>query len=442
MFNTRRIRRDRMSDEKSMKRWIVVVGALMIQLALGSLYAFSIFTSPLSESLSYASASFEILGIFATAIAVFAVTVIPAGRLQDKIGPRAVATVGGFVVGAGYLMASQFTGNIVMMYVSYGVVGGIGLGLGYVCPLAAAVKWFPDKKGLVSGIAVAGFGAGAFLFTQVGKAFISDYGLSSAMLYLGIVFLTMVVVGAQLLVNPPAGWAPRGYKPAVGLNSNGERMKTDYHFREMIKTKSFLLLWLMFALSATAGLMMIGNVKNLGIYLDPSKSTMVVLEAQTIAGILALFNASGRIGWGKLSDRLGQTTTLKMMFLMQAIILFAAAGFLSLKPEGELVQFLGLTSLASLVGFTFGGNFALFPSITCEYYGTKNMGSNYGYVFTSYGFAGVMGALIPGVLAGSQSGFVYVFIAVGIASFVAFGLAMLTRRPEGVEAACDLPSKV
>ena len=412
----------------------------MIQLALGSLYAFSIFTSPLSDSLGHASASFWILGIFAAAIAVFAVTVIPAGRLQDRKGPRLVATVGGLVVGASYLMASMSTENLAMMYLSYGVVGGIGIGLGYVCPLAAAVKWFPDKKGLVSGIAVAGFGAGAFVFTQVGKAFISDYGLGSTMLYLGIIFMSMVVLGAQLLVNPPAGWVPKGYKPAVSLNGNGERRKTDYHYSEMVRTKSFPLLWLMFALSATAGLMMISNVKNLGIYLDPSKSTMVVAEAQTIAGVLALFNASGRIGWGRLSDRLGQTSTLKIMFLMQAVILFAAAGFFALKPEGELVQFLGLTSLASLVGFTFGGNFSLFPSITCEYYGTKNMGNNYGYVFTSYGFAGVLGALIPGILAGSQSGFVYVFIAVGVASLAAFGFAMVTRQPEAAEAACELTS--
>jgi len=252
--------------------------------------------------------------------------------------------------------------------------------------------------------------------------------------------MSMVVLGAQLLVNPPAGWAPKGYNPAVSLNGNGERRKTDYHYSEMVRTKSFPLLWLMFALSATAGLMMISNVKNLGIYLDPSKSTMVVAEAQTIAGILALFNASGRIGWGRLSDRLGQTSTLKIMFLMQAVILFAAAGFFALKPEGELVQFLGLTSLASLVGFTFGGNFSLFPSITCEYYGTKNMGNNYGYVFTSYGFAGVLGALIPGILAGSQSGFVYVFIAVGVASLAAFGFAMVTRQPEAAEAACELTS--
>lgn len=404
---------------------------MMIQLALGSLYAFSIFTSPLSESLGYASSSFQILGIFAVAIAVFAVTVIPAGRLQDKRGPRMVATVGGFVVGVSYLLASVSTKDILFMYLSYGVIGGIGIGFGYVCPLAAAVKWFPDKKGLVSGIAVAGFGAGAFIFTQLGKALISDLGLGPALFYLGIIFMAMVVIGAQLLTNPPAGWMPEGYIPPK--NGNGDRRKVDFTQREMLRTRSFYLLWLMFALSATAGLMMISNVKNLAIYLDSSKTMMVVAEFQIIAGILALFNASGRIGWGKISDRIGRTATLKLMFLFQAAVLFAAAGFFWVRPQNEIVQFFGLTSLASLVGFTFGGNFALFPSLTADYYGTKNMGNNYGYVFTSYGLAGVLGALIPGVLAGAQSGFVYVFIAVGAASLAAFAAATVTKAPVQME---------
>jgi len=422
--------RDTMEQGKTGNRWIVVGGALMVQLALGAVYAFSIFTSPLADSLGHPAASFQILGIFATSIAVFAVTVIFAGRIQDGRGPRIVATIGGFVYGAGYLLASVSTENLAMMYLSYGVAGGVGLGLGYVCPLAAALKWFPDKKGFVGGIAVAGFGAGAFLFTQVGKMLISETGLSGGFFYLGLIFTLMVVLGAQLLTNPPAGWIPKGYDPNSSSNGNG---KVDYTQREMLRTRSFLSLWLMFALSGTAGLMMISNVKNVAIYLDPTKATMVVAEFQLIAGILALFNGAGRIAWGSVSDRIGRIRTLRLMFVIQAVVLFGVAGFLTVKPSGELLQFMGLTAFASLVGFTFGGNFALFPSITFEYFGPKNMGNNYGYVFTSYGFAGALGALIPGVLAGSQDGFVYVFVAVGIASLVALGVAMTTHPPAAAD---------
>ncbi len=424
-------------ETRQMNRWIVVVGALTIQLALGSLYAFSIFTSPLSESLGEPATSFQILGIFAAAIAVFAVTVIFAGKIQDKKGPRVVATFGGLILGAGYMLSSLATENMALIYLTFGVIGGIGLGFGYVCPLAAGVKWFPDRRGLVSGIAVAGFGAGAFIFTQVGKTLISETGLENAFIFLGLIYMAMVLVGAQLLTNPPAGWSPKGYVPKVSSDSNH---KKEFTQREMIKTRSFMMLWIMFALSGTAGLMMISNVKNLGIYLDPSKTTMVVAEFQTIAGILALFNAGGRIGWGRLSDRLGRTMTLRLMFIMQAIVLFAAAGFFALKPEGEMIQFIGLTGFASLVGFTFGGNFALFPSITGDYFGTTNFGNNYGYVFTSYGLAGVLGALIPGLLAGSQTGFVYVFVAVGVASLAAFGIAMVTKAPRVVMDPIPMPS--
>lgn len=400
----------------------------MIQLALGAVYAFSIFTGPLSETLGHARTSFYILGIFGTAIAVFAITMIVAGRLQDKRGPRVVATLGGLVYGAGYIVASFFTENIAMLYVSYGIIGGIGLGLGYVCPLAAVVKWFPDKKGLVSGIAVAGFGAGAFIFTQVGKYIInaSDDGLSNAFLYLGLIFIAMVVAGAQLLRNPPVGWMPKGFNP----DSKHNGQVVDYDWHEMVKSRSFILLNMMFLLSATAGLMMIGNVSNVAAYLDPSKTMLVVAQAPTIAGVLALFNGAGRIGWGKVSDILGRNKTMRLVFLIQALILFGAAAFVWAKPADEMLQFIGLTAFASAIGFTFGGNFALFPSATADYFGTKNLGVNYGLVFTGYGAAGVLGSLIPSLLAGSDDGFTWVFVAVGIASLVTFAMAMVIRPPQ------------
>lgn len=427
-----------MSEKKEHNRWIVVVGALLIQLALGSLYAFSIFTSPLSASLGYKSTSFWILGIFSTAIGVFAITMIVAGKIQDRKGPRTVAAVGGAIVAGSYMLASFFTDSIAMIYLSYGVIGGIGIGLAYVCPLAAAVKWFPDKKGLVTGIAVAGFGAGAFIFTQVGKFFITEYGLDSAFLYLGLIFLAMIVGGSFLLINPPAGWLPKGYVPPV--NTNGANNKVDFGWRETIRTRSFVMLWLMFALAATAGLMLISNTKNVAKYLDPDEGAMVVAQAQTIAGILALFNGGGRIAWGKISDKLGRTSTMKLMYLTQGIVLVAAAGFCYLQPAGDILPFLGLTALASLVGFCFGGNFALMPSTTSDYFGAKNFGMNYGLVFTGYGVAGVLGGLIPGVLAGAGSGFVWVFLAVGVASFAAFGVAMFTRAPEVKEVETPVPT--
>lgn len=400
----------------------------MIQLALGAVYAFSIFTSPLSDTLGYDSKSFHILGIFSASIAVFAVTMIFAGRIQDRRGPRIVATVGGLTYGVGYILAAFSTDSLAMMYISYGGIAGVGLGLGYVCPLAAAVKWFPDKKGLVAGIAVAGFGAGAFLFTQIGNWMIDSpsLGLGDAFLYLGLIFTLMVVGGAQLLRDPPKGWLPKGYVPPV----NHGRHNGEFEWREIVKTRQFFMLFSMFLLSATAGLMMIANVKNIAQYLDSSGTLLVVAQFQTIAGVIALFNGAGRIAWGKVSDILGRGSTMKIMFLIQTVILFSAAGFLAAKPSGEIVQFVGLTALASAVGFTFGGNFALFPSTTAEYFGTKNLGMNYGLVFNGYGAAGVVGGLIPGLMAGAEDGFVWVFVAIGVASLASLLLAVMVRPPK------------
>jgi OFA family oxalate/formate antiporter-like MFS transporter len=156
---------------------------------------------------------------------------------------------------------------------------------------------------------------------------------------------------------------------------------------------------------------------------------LVVAQAQTIAGILALFNGAGRIGWGKVSDHLGRNKTMRLVFLVQAFVLFGAAVFVWAKPSGELVQFIGLTAFASAIGFTFGGNFALFPSATADYFGTRNLGVNYGLVFTGYGAAGILGSLIPGLLAGSGGSFTWVFVAVGIASLVTFAMALIIKPP-------------
>lgn len=203
----------------------------------------------------------------------------------------------------------------------------------------------------------------------------------------------------------------------------------EYDWRETIRTRQFFMLFTMFLLSATAGLMMIANVRNLAQYLDPSGSLLVVAQFQTIAGMIALFNGAGRIVWGRASDSLGRANTMKVMFLMQAMVLLAAAGFLMVRPSGEIVQFTGLTLLASAVGFTFGGNFAIFPSTTAEYFGTKNMGINYGLVFNGYGVAGVVGGLIPGFMAATEDGFAWVFVVVALASFAAFCIALVTKPP-------------
>jgi OFA family oxalate/formate antiporter-like MFS transporter len=430
-----------MGEEKQVNRWVRVIGAILIQMALGSIYAWSIFNKPLASDLGEPSKSLQVLGIFATSLAGFGLFVSVGGKLQDRSGPRNIAILSGVIYAIGYIISSQFTDNIAMMYVGYGVLGA-GVGIGYSAALTCCVKWFPDKRGLISGLAVAGFGAGTFVFAQVGQFIINSgttdaIGLSNAYLYLGLIFLAMVVGGAFLLCNPPSGYCPAGWSPP--LSGSGSTAKKQFTPREMVRSKSFILLWIMFALSATCGLMMIGNVSNVAqnfedFYANANPSTfnsatqnvLVTAQIATITGVLAIFNGAGRIAWGMISDKIGRLKTMKVMFVVQALILFMAAAFVMSKPTDENMVFIGVTAIVSLEGFCFGGNFALFPPTTTEFFGTTHLGSNYGIVFTSYAVGGVIGGLMPGIVKG---GFEWVFIATAVGSLVAFLIAWIAKAP-------------
>jgi OFA family oxalate/formate antiporter-like MFS transporter len=422
-------------QERLPNRWIRVIGAVLIQLALGSIYAWSIFNKPLASAdyLDENAKSLAILGIFATSLAGFGLFVSVGGRLQDKYGPRKIAMVAGVIYAIAYVLSWQMVENLPGMYVAYALLGA-GVGIGYSCPLACCVKWFPDKRGLISGIAVAGFGAGTFIFAQVGTFIIgsapyADLGL--AYLVLGVIFLIMVLVGAMLLCDPPTGYCPSGWTPP--LQGAGSTAKKQFRVREMIHTKSFVMIWIMFVLSATCGLMMVGNISNVAnsfkeFMPDPDADILATQASNValLAGIYAIFNGTGRVAWGFFSDKLGRTKAMKIMFLVQAVGLFASAAFVLSKPTDESLQFIGLAVFDSWVGFCFGGNFALFPPITSEYFGTKFFGSNYGIVFTSYAVGGVIGGLMPGIIKG---GFEWVFIVTGIGSVVAFLIATMTKPP-------------
>ncbi|MFX0172964.1 MAG: OFA family MFS transporter [Candidatus Hodarchaeota archaeon] len=406
-----------MSEIKVFNRYLVMLGAVIAQLCLGSIYAWTIFQTALYNNTPYQWDKLLTQLPFSVGLASFALFMIFAGKWQDKVGPTKVATVGGILLGLGYILAGMVDiitpGNELLgflwLIVSYGVIGGAGIGFAYVCPIAALVKWFPDLKGLITGIAVAGFGAGALIFTQVETALIPDDGqVGTAFFLLGILYLVAVVGAAQLLQNPPAGWTPESYvKTDTQTLSTG---KKDIGPSNMIKTPEFWLLWGMFVLAAAAGLMTIGNVKSFVI--DQNSAIDAVLAA-TIAGILSIFNAAGRIVWGAVSDRIGRTITMILMFATLGVSMF----FFGIQTE-----VLTLTIGAALIGFCFGGNFALFPSATADYFGTKNLGSNYGLVFTAYGVAGILGPFLAGIMVYAD-----VFPLLGFLSFLALALAIFTE---------------
>ncbi|MDD5111212.1 MAG: OFA family MFS transporter [Candidatus Altiarchaeota archaeon] len=398
-------------------RWLVVAGALLVQLCLGAIYSWSIFVEPLKKAFGYSTTETQI--IFSVALASFALVMIFAGRLQDRIGPRIVATAGGIVLGLGYALASFTNGNFIALTLTVGLIGGAGIGLGYVCPIAACVKWFPDKRGMVTGLAVAGFGAGAWLFQIVGSSLIESEpvlsaGLMKAFLYLGGIFFLTVVVGAQLLKNPPAGWLPEGWTPPAKKTPAGA--VEDYNWNEMLKTKQFWMLWLSFTFAATAGLMVIGILKPFGIWAGLDK-----LTAGSAVGILALFNGAGRILWGTASDKIGRSKSMAFMFILQAAMMLV---LIKMGSSGLL-----LAIASAWVGFNFGGNFALFPSATADYFGTKNVGVNYGFVFTAYGVAGIIGPILGGQVFDMTGNYKWAFIPTGILCAIAAVISLMLKHP-------------
>ena len=298
---------------------------------------------------------------------------IPAGRMQDKIGPRIVATIGGILVGIGLILASRTTSP--MGYVlGFGVLAGAGIGFGYASATPPAVKWFPAAKtGLIAGLVVSGFGLASVYAAPLAKWLTTSYGLPTMVLAFGVGFLVVVVGLAQLLTPPAAGYVPPGSPPAEAAGSD---RKEDFSPGEMLRTWQFYVLWFMYACGAGAGLMIISKLAKIA--LDQAGLSLGFV----LVAVLAVGNGAGRIAAGMLSDRIGRKTTLFTCFAIQAVLII----LLSLTSEGGfLAQPAVLALLSALIGANYGANLALFPSITKDYYGLKNFGVNYGLVFTAWG---------------------------------------------------------
>jgi OFA family oxalate/formate antiporter-like MFS transporter len=421
-----------MSEGKLMNRWLVVLGAIMIQLALGAIYAWSVFTTDLQKA-PYNFSKTNTQVVFSVELAAFAFVMIVAGRMQARFPPRRVAILGGLVMGCGY-MASWLVGPSFIGHVlTIGLIGGTGIGLGYVVPIAVGVKWFPDKKGLLSGLAVAGFGFGALLWVKLAGAWghlIDRMGVANVFLVYGIAFAVIVLIGSTWMVNPPAGYKPPGWNPPAPAPGKASGA-VDISSSDMLRTPQFFAIWVMFFCGAMAGLMVIGVIKlfstetliHAGLTDDAAKAA-----AETAMGVcFALANGFGRIAWGMMSDKFGRKLSLFAMFVVQGIVmlLFYPAGF-----HEEL-----LYVAATLAGFNFGGCFALFPAATADFFGNRNVGPNYGWVFTSYGIGGIVGPIVAGKFgdfarsSGRIDQWLTPFILVGVACLVAAVLALTLKPP-------------
>ncbi|HDS31096.1 MAG TPA: MFS transporter [Firmicutes bacterium] len=440
------------SNKPLMNRWLVVIGAILIQLCLGAIYAWSVYTAALTKAVEeggmYGMTKSESQLPFAIGLATFALLMPFAGNWQKKSGPKVVAVTGGILLGLGYILAGIMGGNLLTQVILIGLLGGAGIGLAYVCPIAVGVKWFPDKKGLITGLAVAGFGFGATIWVKVAGGmfgwaglmntlnfdFCANSGVQSTWFIYGIAYAVIVLIGSIWMVNPPDDYKPAGWEPPPP-SATAATGAVEFNQWQMLKTPQFYMLWFCFIAGATAGLMTIGVIKLFGI--DALQTTGVGLEAakgyaDTAMGVFyALANGIGRILWGMISDKIGRNRAIFLMCLIQGLAM------LSFFFVGKWVW--GLWIWAIIIGFNFGGNFALYPAATADYFGNKNVGVNYGWMFLAYGVGGIVGPFVLtnrftdlAKAAGAYDAWLWPFLIAGILSLIASGVILATKKPKPV----------
>jgi len=417
-----------MRSAQKPNRWFVVLGAVLIQLSLGAIYAWSVFTPSL---IKVGWSKLETQIVFAVGLVTFAIVMVFAGRMLTKLGPRLLAVMGGLTLGTGYALAGLLGGtDFWAVCLGVGLIGGAGIGLGYVVPIAVGMQWFPDKKGMITGLAVAGFGFGAMGWVKIAGAWghlIETQGLANTFLIYGAAFAGLILLGSIWMRKPPKGWLPEGYQATSPAAIKGQ---DNFNVGEMLKTPQFYLIFLTFAVSAGAGLMSIGLMK-----LYPMEALQAAgysaIEASAIAGtamavFFSLANGIGRIAWGTLSDKIGRRRSVFIMTGTQALFLFA---FTSMAGN-EYLLYLG----ALLIGFNFGGNFALFPTLTADIFGNDRVGQNYPFIFLSYGVGGIAGPLLGGVL-GDMGNFPLAFSICAAACLLGAVATLLVHHPDHEEAA-------
>jgi len=382
-------------------RYLVLIGALLAQLTIAGLYAWSIFSSALQAQRGWTDQ--ETFLPYALAQFIFALTTLISGRLVDKKGPRPALFIGGVLYGSG-LILSAFVTQAWMLYITYGLILGAGVGFVYVCPLSTLIKWFPDKKGLITGLAVAIFGGGSILFKEIKTSLLASYTISESFLILGLVSLVTIVIGGLLTNNPQED-----------KKTKVEKTVGDYSSKEMVKTKDFKAMWFMYWLAVTPGLLILGTAKQIGMDVASLDSSL----ASGVISVLALANATSRLVSGSLSDRFGTLRVLRGIYILTVISLVT----LSFMGHVQPVFYLAVAGVA--VGY--GGFLSLFPTLTLQKFGSFRYGSNYGIVFQAYGLAALTGIFIKD-LAGSYT---MTFIISAISSVVGLYLAMtLKDKPE------------
>lgn len=413
-------------------RWLVVLGAVLMQLSLGAIYAWSVFTPSLIEA-GWSRLDTQL--VFSAGLGSFSIAMLFAGKLLKRIGPRKLAVAGGTILGLGYVLAGLM--GVVHFWVAFvfvGLMGGFGIGLAYVVPIAVGIRWFPDHKGMITGLAVAGFGFGALGWVKLAGDWgnlIARFDLSITFIIYGLAFMVLIFTGAIWMVLPRGNWQPKN----KAWRQDGAKGGHNFTLAEMLHTPQFYMLFLVFAVSAGAGLMSVGLMK-----LYPTEALIAhgfapdrasAIAGTALAVFFSLANGLGRILWGVLSDRLGRQQSVLILTASQSV-------FLSAFPFVAGTPWM-LFCIAVLIGFNFGGNFALFPALTADLFGNEKVGQNYPWVFMSSGVGGIIFPVLGGML-GDMHNFPLAFSITAGACLSAAFVTALIRSPRPVTRTLRMPA--
>ncbi len=431
-------------------RWILIVLGFIINICLGSVYAYGVFGKQLATEwkfdLTTSGGVFQQQIPFGVFLLFFAAIFPFAGQILEKLGPKKQGIIGGIIVAAGWILAAFVsrldTANVPLFVLTYGVVGGIGVGLCYIAPIQVATRWFPDKKGLATGLTVAGFGGSPFVSTYVGSELIKmNNQVSDAFLYLGIAFLVILIVSFMFMSFPDPGWTPAGWKPKA--TAAAATSAVNYNRNEIVKTPTFWFLFACFAIGSLAGLMAIGVYANVFSHTKVALtvSTAALSTATIVQFILAPFNAGGRPVLGSVTDKLGPRVAAMITFVLIAA---AAGGMIYVnKGAGDAST---LTKVLYFVCFAafyagLGGWLAIAPTATAQYFGAKFSSRNYGIVFLAYGIGGLIATFVAAYSKDIFGEVLDMFIPVAILAVLGFLMAAFFMKPVKAPPAQAAPAK-
>ncbi|ABK14306.1 MAG: OFA family MFS transporter [Methanothrix sp.] len=400
-------------------RWVLVILGMIINLCLGSVYSWSVFVKPLTDhfqAMGQVVSANDVLLPFSIFLAVFAIAMPLSGKYIEKYGPRKVTMVGGVLCGLGWLLASTAS-SVQMLYPTYGIIGGLGVGIAYGCPVAVAARWFPDRRGLAVGLTVLGFGFSAFFTANIAGYLIAAQGVMNTFRVFGVAFIIIIVLLSMPLVFPPAGYKPPGWTPPAP--KPGAAVTHEFRREEMLKTPTFYGLWLCYFIGCLAGLMAISVSKPVGteiVQIDPELATFLV-------GFFAIFNGGGRPLFGYLTDKL----TPRNAAIVSFVLIFIACMMMATmaKPTASEIYVVAFAAL----WLCLGGWLAIAPTSTATFFGTTDYPRNYGVVFLAYGAGAIVGPQLAGFIKTSTGSYMGVFNYVAALAIIGIIIAYVLMRP-------------